>query len=68
MTMACVFPSQKLLTIQGKSVAMQYSNPRHKFEDWLCNSVSENEFRIAYVSHHTLGRHTNRTTEKKVDA
>lgn len=31
---------QKLLVIQGKSVAMHYSNPRHKFEDWLCNTVS----------------------------
>lgn len=40
MTMTSDFPPQKLLIIQGKSVAMQYSNPRHKFEDWLCNSVS----------------------------
>uniref|UniRef100_A0A8C9VYL1 RNA binding motif protein 5 n=1 Tax=Scleropages formosus TaxID=113540 RepID=A0A8C9VYL1_SCLFO len=32
--------NQKLLTIQGKPVAMQYSNPRHKFEDWLCGTVS----------------------------
>lgn len=31
---------QKLLVIQGKSVAMHYSIPRHKFEDWLCNTVS----------------------------
>uniref|UniRef100_A0A8C1I224 RNA binding motif protein 5 n=1 Tax=Cyprinus carpio carpio TaxID=630221 RepID=A0A8C1I224_CYPCA len=32
--------NQKLLSIQGKTVAMHYSNNRHKFEDWLCNSVS----------------------------
>uniref|UniRef100_A0A6Q2YLH9 RNA binding motif protein 5 n=1 Tax=Esox lucius TaxID=8010 RepID=A0A6Q2YLH9_ESOLU len=32
--------NQKLLAIQGKSVAMHYSNPRQKFEDWLCNTVS----------------------------
>ncbi|XP_063071515.1 RNA-binding protein 5 isoform X2 [Engraulis encrasicolus] len=37
--------NQKLLTIQGKSVAMQYSNPRHKFEDWLCNSCGLYNFR-----------------------
>ncbi|XP_012678112.1 RNA-binding protein 5 isoform X2 [Clupea harengus] len=37
--------NQKLLIIQGKSVAMQYSNPRHKFEDWLCNSCGLYNFR-----------------------
>uniref|UniRef100_A0A8B9HS02 RNA binding motif protein 5 n=1 Tax=Astyanax mexicanus TaxID=7994 RepID=A0A8B9HS02_ASTMX len=36
--------NQKLLTIQGKSVAMQY-NTRHKFEDWLCNSCGLYNFR-----------------------
>uniref|UniRef100_A0A4W4EP70 RNA binding motif protein 5 n=1 Tax=Electrophorus electricus TaxID=8005 RepID=A0A4W4EP70_ELEEL len=37
--------NQKLLTIQGKSVAMHYSNTRHKFEDWLCNSCGLYNFR-----------------------
>ncbi|XP_062466599.1 RNA-binding protein 5 isoform X3 [Pezoporus occidentalis] len=29
--------NQKKLVIQGKQIAMHYSNPRPKFEDWLCN-------------------------------
>ncbi|XP_060775280.1 RNA-binding protein 5 isoform X2 [Neoarius graeffei] len=37
--------NQKLLTIQGKTVAMHYSNTRHKFEDWLCNSCGLYNFR-----------------------
>uniref|UniRef100_A0AAR2IKC3 RNA binding motif protein 5 n=1 Tax=Pygocentrus nattereri TaxID=42514 RepID=A0AAR2IKC3_PYGNA len=37
--------NQKLLVIQGKSVAMHYSNTRHKFEDWLCNSCGLYNFR-----------------------
>ncbi|KAI4879602.1 hypothetical protein NFI96_027996, partial [Prochilodus magdalenae] len=37
--------NQKLLNIQGKSVAMHYSNTRHKFEDWLCNSCGLYNFR-----------------------
>uniref|UniRef100_A0A8C9TI90 RNA binding motif protein 5 n=1 Tax=Scleropages formosus TaxID=113540 RepID=A0A8C9TI90_SCLFO len=37
--------NQKLLTIQGKPVAMQYSNPRHKFEDWLCGTCGLYNFR-----------------------
>ncbi|CAB1314630.1 unnamed protein product, partial [Coregonus sp. 'balchen'] len=37
--------NQKLLVIQGKSVAMHYSNPRHKFEDWLCNTCGLYNFR-----------------------
>ncbi|XP_072540987.1 RNA-binding protein 5 [Salminus brasiliensis] len=37
--------NQKLLTVQGKSVAMHYSNTRHKFEDWLCNSCGLYNFR-----------------------
>lgn len=35
-----VFILQKQLVIQGKNVVMQYSTPRQKFEDWLCNTVS----------------------------
>uniref|UniRef100_A0A8C2TP90 RNA binding motif protein 5 n=1 Tax=Coturnix japonica TaxID=93934 RepID=A0A8C2TP90_COTJA len=31
--------NQKKLVIQGKQIAMHYSNPRPKFEDWLCNKV-----------------------------
>lgn len=31
---------QKKLVIQGKTIAMHYSNPRPKFEDWLCYKVS----------------------------
>jgi len=30
---------QKKLVIQGKQIAMHYSNPRPKFEDWLCSKV-----------------------------
>uniref|UniRef100_W5MXU3 RNA binding motif protein 5 n=1 Tax=Lepisosteus oculatus TaxID=7918 RepID=W5MXU3_LEPOC len=37
--------NQKLLVIQGKPVAMHYSNPRHKFEDWLCNTCGLYNFR-----------------------
>ncbi|KAG7472464.1 hypothetical protein MATL_G00109090 [Megalops atlanticus] len=37
--------NQKLLVIQGKNVAMHYSNPRHKFEDWLCNTCGLYNFR-----------------------
>uniref|UniRef100_A0A8C7VTE1 RNA binding motif protein 5 n=1 Tax=Oncorhynchus mykiss TaxID=8022 RepID=A0A8C7VTE1_ONCMY len=37
--------NQKLLVIQGKSVAMHYSIPRHKFEDWLCNTCGLYNFR-----------------------
>ncbi|KAL4655218.1 RNA-binding protein 5-like isoform X1 [Arapaima gigas] len=37
--------NQKLLVIQGKSVTMQYSNPRHKFEDWLCSTCGLYNFR-----------------------
>ncbi|KAI1890909.1 hypothetical protein AGOR_G00158450 [Albula goreensis] len=37
--------NQKQLVIQGKSVAMHYSNPRHKFEDWLCNTCGLYNFR-----------------------
>lgn len=35
---------QKRLTIQGKSVDMHYSNSRNKYEDWLCNTVSDFSF------------------------
>lgn len=35
---------QKKLVIQGKHIAMHYSNPRPKFEDWLCNKVSKPVF------------------------
>uniref|UniRef100_A0A673GTL2 RNA binding motif protein 5 n=1 Tax=Sinocyclocheilus rhinocerous TaxID=307959 RepID=A0A673GTL2_9TELE len=37
--------NQKRLSIQGKTVAMHYSNNRHKFEDWLCNSCGLYNFR-----------------------
>ncbi|KAJ8258600.1 hypothetical protein COCON_G00176120 [Conger conger] len=37
--------NQKQLVIQGKSVAVLYSNPRHKFEDWLCNTCGLYNFR-----------------------
>ncbi|KAJ8361158.1 hypothetical protein SKAU_G00176830 [Synaphobranchus kaupii] len=37
--------NQKQLVIQGKSVAVHYSNPRHKFEDWLCNTCGLYNFR-----------------------
>ncbi|XP_068109037.1 RNA-binding protein 5 isoform X2 [Hyperolius riggenbachi] len=37
--------NQKKLVIQGKSIAMHYSNPRPKFEDWLCNKCGLYNFR-----------------------
>ncbi|XP_064154809.1 RNA-binding protein 5-B-like isoform X3 [Anguilla rostrata] len=40
--------NQNLLMIQGKNVAMHYSNPRHKktgIEDWLCNTCGLYNFR-----------------------
>nr|7PDV_A Chain A, RNA binding motif protein 5 isoform 1 [Homo sapiens]7PDV_C Chain C, RNA binding motif protein 5 isoform 1 [Homo sapiens]7PDV_E Chain E, RNA binding motif protein 5 isoform 1 [Homo sapiens]7PDV_G Chain G, RNA binding motif protein 5 isoform 1 [Homo sapiens] len=37
--------NQKKLVIQGKHIAMHYSNPRPKFEDWLCNKCGLNNFR-----------------------
>uniref|UniRef100_A0A3P9KBY0 RNA binding motif protein 5 n=1 Tax=Oryzias latipes TaxID=8090 RepID=A0A3P9KBY0_ORYLA len=37
--------NQKKLLIQGKSVAVQYSNRRQKFENWLCNSCGLYNFR-----------------------
>ncbi|XP_048055108.1 RNA-binding protein 5 isoform X1 [Megalobrama amblycephala] len=37
--------NQKLLTVQGKTVAVHYSNNRHKFEDWLCSSCGLYNFR-----------------------
>ncbi|XP_067095369.1 RNA-binding protein 5 [Osmerus mordax] len=37
--------NQNLLAVHGKSVAMHYSNPRHKFEDWLCNTCGLYNFR-----------------------
>ncbi|MBZ3877339.1 RNA-binding protein 5 [Sciurus carolinensis] len=37
--------SDKKLVIQGKHIAMHYSNPRPKFEDWLCNKCCLNNFR-----------------------
>ncbi|KAF6100866.1 RNA binding motif protein 5 [Phyllostomus discolor] len=37
--------NQKKLVIQGKHIAMHYSNPRPKFEDWLCNKCCLNNFR-----------------------
>lgn len=36
-----VFLFQKCLIIQGKVMDMHYSHPRNKYEDWLCNTVSE---------------------------
>lgn len=37
--------------IQGKQIAMHYSNPRPKFEDWLCNKVRvyKGEFLLAVI-------------------
>lgn len=32
---------QKCLIIHGKVLDMHYSHPRNKYEDWLCNTVSE---------------------------
>ncbi|NWU52972.1 RBM5 protein, partial [Dromas ardeola] len=37
--------NQKKLVIQGKQIAMHYSNPRPKFEDWLCNKCCLYNFR-----------------------
>ncbi|XP_061113630.1 RNA-binding protein 5-B-like isoform X1 [Conger conger] len=40
--------NQNLLVIQGKTVAMHYSNPRHKktgVEDWLCSTCGLYNFR-----------------------
>ncbi|XP_055077633.1 RNA-binding protein 5 isoform X2 [Periophthalmus magnuspinnatus] len=37
--------NQNLLIIQGKNVDMHYSNPRNKFEDWLCNTCGLYNFR-----------------------
>nr|XP_060621728.1 RNA-binding protein 5 [Anolis sagrei ordinatus] len=36
--------NQKMV-IQGKQIAMHYSNPRPKFEDWLCNKCCLYNFR-----------------------
>ncbi|MGH0185000.1 UNVERIFIED_CONTAM: hypothetical protein FKN15_017193 [Acipenser sinensis] len=36
---------QKQLVVQGKVVALHYSNPRHKFEDWLCSNCGLYNFR-----------------------
>ncbi|XP_072276416.1 RNA-binding protein 5-like isoform X2 [Pyxicephalus adspersus] len=37
--------NQKKLVIQGKTIAMHYSNPRPKFEDWLCYKCGLYNFR-----------------------
>ncbi|MGH0174596.1 UNVERIFIED_CONTAM: hypothetical protein FKN15_002095 [Acipenser sinensis] len=37
--------NQKQLVVQGKVVALHYSNPRHKFEDWLCSNCGLYNFR-----------------------
>uniref|UniRef100_A0A8C6L6Z8 RNA binding motif protein 5 n=1 Tax=Nothobranchius furzeri TaxID=105023 RepID=A0A8C6L6Z8_NOTFU len=37
--------NQKLLIIQGKVVDMHFSNPRNKYEDWLCNTCGLYNFR-----------------------
>ncbi|KAM4651362.1 RNA-binding protein 5-like isoform 2-T2 [Discoglossus pictus] len=37
--------NQKKLVIQGKNIAMHYSNPRPKFEDWLCSKCGLYNFR-----------------------
>ncbi|XP_026581472.1 RNA-binding protein 5 isoform X2 [Pseudonaja textilis] len=37
--------NQKKLLVQGKQIAMHYSNPRPKFEDWLCNKCCLYNFR-----------------------
>ncbi|XP_075430244.1 RNA-binding protein 5 isoform X2 [Ascaphus truei] len=37
--------NQKKLVIQGKNIAIHYSNPRPKFEDWLCNKCGLYNFR-----------------------
>lgn len=37
--------SQNKLVIQGKSIAVHYSNRRQKFENWLCNACGLYNFR-----------------------
>ncbi|XP_072308556.1 RNA-binding protein 5 isoform X2 [Eucyclogobius newberryi] len=37
--------NQNRLIIQGKNVEMHYSNPRNKYEDWLCNTCGLYNFR-----------------------
>ncbi|XP_059186005.1 RNA-binding protein 5-like [Centropristis striata] len=37
--------NQNKLTIQGKSIAVHYSNRRQKFENWLCNACGLYNFR-----------------------
>ncbi|XP_076003358.1 RNA-binding protein 5-like isoform X2 [Genypterus blacodes] len=37
--------NQNKLLIQGKSIAVHYSNRRQKFENWLCNSCGLYNFR-----------------------
>ncbi|KAM4613681.1 RNA-binding protein 5 isoform 2-T2 [Polymixia lowei] len=37
--------NQKRLTIQGKCMDIQYSHPRNKYEDWLCNTCGLYNFR-----------------------
>ncbi|KAG8538979.1 hypothetical protein GDO81_021655, partial [Engystomops pustulosus] len=37
--------NQKKLVIQGKTIAMHYSNPQPKFEDWLCSKCGLYNFR-----------------------
>uniref|UniRef100_A0A667YPB7 RNA binding motif protein 5 n=1 Tax=Myripristis murdjan TaxID=586833 RepID=A0A667YPB7_9TELE len=37
--------NQNKLVIQGKSIAMHYSNRRQKFENWLCNACGLYNFR-----------------------
>lgn len=49
--------------IQGKQIAMHYSNPRPKFEDWLCNKV---QCVFLSVSHHFSSFHQLRDQDKAV--
>ncbi|KAF7659436.1 hypothetical protein LDENG_00297990 [Lucifuga dentata] len=37
--------NQSKLVIQGKSIAVQYSNRKQKFENWLCNACGLYNFR-----------------------
>uniref|UniRef100_A0AAV2M7V0 RNA-binding protein 5 n=1 Tax=Knipowitschia caucasica TaxID=637954 RepID=A0AAV2M7V0_KNICA len=37
--------NQNRLILQGKTVDMNYSNPRNKYEDWLCNACGLYNFR-----------------------
>ncbi|XP_069500252.1 RNA-binding protein 5 isoform X2 [Ambystoma mexicanum] len=37
--------NQNNLVMQGKNITMHYSNPRPKFEDWLCNKCLLYNFR-----------------------